>query len=91
MIVDITSEVYTNLKSTISNIYLGYPSINPTFPCVIFEEINNNSNEDTFDTNGEKYNDITFELNIFSESSNRLSDIKILRQKIDDVMSGLYV
>ena len=92
MIVDITNEVYTNLKDNITNavVLKAYPSTNPTFPCVTIEEISNTTNPNTIDTDGEQYNDISFEINIFSDGTVKLSEAMNVRKQVDDIMSGQY-
>lgn len=92
MIVDISNEVFTNLKTTLTGITVlnSYPSTIPTFPCVVFEEISNNTDPDTIDTSGENYSDIVFQIDIFSESESKSSEIKAIRESIDNIMSGLY-
>lgn len=92
MIVDITNEVYTNLKDTMVTVTVltAYPSTNPTFPCVTIEEISNTTNPNTIDTNGEQYNDISFEINIFSDGTSKVSETKTIRKQVDDIMSGQY-
>jgi len=92
MIIDIGNEVYTNLKASLVGIttFTAYPDTEPTFPCVVFSELTNTSNESTVDSGGEKYNDISFEVNIFSSSHAKLTEIKTIRKLVDDVMSSGY-
>lgn len=92
MIIDITNEVYTNLKTTMTsvNVLISYPSTSPSFPCITIEEISNTTNRNTIDTNGEEYNDISFEINIFSDDANKITEMKTIRKQIDDIMSGQY-
>lgn len=92
MIVDISNEVFTSLKTALTGIRVetSYPSTTPTFPCVVFEELSNNTDPETIDTSGEKYNDLVFQIDIFSESETKNSEIKSIRDSIDNVMSDLY-
>lgn len=92
MIVDITNEVYTNIKTTITNatVLPSYPSGDPTFPLITVDELINTTNQNTIDTNGEKYNDVTFEINIFSNSPTKVTEVKLFRGQVDEIMSGQY-
>lgn len=92
MIVDIYNEVYTNVKTTLSDLLVlnSYQSDTPTFPCVVIEEITNTADENTIDTNGEKYNDITFEVNIFTNSEQKISESKDIRKRVDAIFSDEY-
>lgn len=91
MIVDIFSEVYTILKKEIPNIFPYYPSSTPKFPCVTITESSNITNTNTIDSSGEKHNDITFEVNIFSDSlDTKHGEVRVIREKVDSIMSGKY-
>jgi hypothetical protein len=92
MVIDIINEIYTNLKTTLTDVTVlqNYPSTTPIFPCLVIEEISNTSNLNTINTLGEQYNDITFEINIFSDKTNKLSEVKKIRGEVDAIMSGQY-
>lgn len=92
MIVDITNEIYTTLKNSLTGITVlaTYPATTPKFPCVIVEEISNNTNTASIDTSGEKYNDVSIEINIFSQAKDKISEAKLIRNQIDSIMSGSY-
>lgn len=92
MIVDVTNEVYTTIKNTLVGVTVlsAYPSTTPIFPCVIVEEISNITDLDTVDTSGEHYSNVSIEINILSNSQNKISEVKGLRGQIDDIMSGQY-
>lgn len=92
MIVDITNEVYTNLKTALVGITVlpSYPSTTPVFPCVLFEEMTNTSNLATIDTSGEKCNDVSFEVNIFSNADNKLTEVRAIRKQVDTILADGY-
>lgn len=92
MIIDISNEIFTNLKNTITtaSVGLSYDDENDTFPCITFEENTNTTNEDSVDTSGETANDLAFEINIFTNGTDSRSTSKALRSQIDGIMSGQY-
>lgn len=92
MIIDITNEVFTNLKAVLVGITVlpSYPSSTPVFPCVLLEEMDNTSNLGTIDSDGESCGDISFEVNIYSNSDNRATEIKSLRKIVDTLMADGY-
>lgn len=92
MIIDISNEVFTNLKTNIStaSVYMGYPEQTPSFPCVTFDDLPNTTPIDLIDSGGEKFNNIGFEVNIFTVGLTKKSDAKALRSAVDSIMSGTY-
>lgn len=92
MIIDITNEVYSNLKIQLSptTVLQNFPSTTPVFPCVVIEELVNTSHLDSRDTGGEKYNNVTFEINIFSNTQNKITQVKSIRNQIDVIMADSY-
>lgn len=92
MIIDITNEVYTNIKNQLTPVTVlsTYPSTPPSFPCIIIEEMSNISIGSTIDTAGEHYNEVTLEVNIFSDSQYKVSEVKDLRNRIDSILSDQY-
>lgn len=92
MIIDITNEIYTNIKTELSNVTVltAYPLTTPIFPCVTVEESSNTTNGNSIDTEGEQYSDISFEINILSNATNKVTETKAIRKQIDDIMSGQY-
>lgn len=92
MIIDITNEVFTNLKTNITNATLltSYPNTTPTFPCITFEEISNNVDKLSVDTTGEHVNELSFEINIYTEGDNKMSVAKGFRKSADDILSDSY-
>jgi hypothetical protein len=92
MIVDITNEVFTNLKNTLIDVEVlsAYPSTTPNFPCVTVEELSNISHIESIDTAGEKYSVFSIEINIFSDSPDKMSQAKSIRNRIDTIMTGDY-
>lgn len=92
MIVDITNEVLSAIKTALSTIPVltSYPDTTPTFPLVTFEDLGNEVVVDTIDTSGENHNQVSFEINIFTNNSTKVSDARTIRNTIDGVMSGTY-
>lgn len=92
MIVDITSEVITRLRSELTPIKVmdSYPNKNASFPCVIVQELNNNSYQQTKDSIGQHHSNISLELNILTNSETKMSDAKTIRNQIDAILSDEY-
>lgn len=92
MIVDITNEVLSRLKTELSNgtVLTSYPSTTPDFPCVIVEELNNNSYDGSKDSSGNHHSDISIEINIFTTGMKRMTDAKTVRNSIDAILSDEY-
>lgn len=92
MIIDITNEVLTKIKTTLTGVTIltSYPSTVPIFPCVVIEESSNIINAVTVDSSGETHNDITFEINIFSNAPSKVTEAKLIRNQIDAIMSEFY-
>lgn len=92
MIVEVSNEIFTKLKTSISptKIQRGYQTTSPTFPLVTVMELENSTHEETVDSAGEQYNNIGFEINIFSNSMTASTEIEGIRKKVDDVMCGFY-
>ena len=84
MIVEIDNEVFTALKTKLSGkaTVLGeYPETQPTFPCVVFTEMSNNSYENSVDSSGENHNEVSFQIDIFSNAQNKRTQVKSLRKR----------
>ena len=92
MIVDITNEIYTVLKQALTGVTVleAYPSTVPTFPCIVVEEMQNLSDEETKDSSGFHYSRIALEINIFSNAENKISQVKNIRKQINDILNGNY-
>lgn len=92
MIVDITSEIITRLKTELAPIKImdSTPNTNASFPCVVVQELNNNSYQQTKDSIGHHHSNVTIEINIFTNSEVRMSEAKIIRGKIDVILSDEY-
>ena len=63
MIVDITNELYSILKTALTGIttLTDYPSTVPNFPTVVFTEMFNNSNPSTIDSGGENHSVVAYD------------------------------
>ena len=92
MIVTVENEIFNAIyiACPTAKVIKGNPNIAPTFPCITFIEKINTINEQTVDTSGEFANDITYEINIFSDSETPISECNSFRSAIDNIMSGQY-
>lgn len=92
MIVDITNEIYTKLKTELTGVEVlsTYQSTTPKFPTVIFEEIDNSANIGTKDSAGFQHSNIAYSIEIYTNGDTRMSKAKELRNKIDGIMSEYY-
>ena len=92
MIIDIFSEVFTNIKQTLSdiNVISSYPKTIPVFPCVVVDDKGNTTNIRSVDSSGETHNDGVFEIQIFSNTSNASTEIRSIRNRVDAIMSDEY-
>ena len=93
MITNIENEVYNSIFNACSpscKVVKGYPRTTSEFPCITFEEKINTSHDQSADSAGEFANDITYEINIFSNSRTPISECTPLRVLVDGVMSGTY-
>lgn len=90
MIIDITNELLTNIKTAldgIADVGTSYNEEVNTFPYVTFVELTNDSNDATFDTGGEKHNNMSFEIEIFANGSSRMTTAKEIRNTVDGVLT----
>lgn len=92
MIVNIANEVLTAIKNgcPMATVLAEYPSTTPSFPCIIVQELSNDTHLTSVDTSGETHNSISFEINIFSNAQNKITQVRGLRDTIDGIMSGAY-
>lgn len=92
MIIDITNEVYTNLKTTLTDVTVlpTYPSTIPVFPCITVEELTNTNNTDTHDSAGDHHSDASIEIYIYTNGEDRISKAKSIRNRIDVIMNDNY-
>ena len=92
MIVLSENEIFNELYNAIptAKVVKGNPEIAPSFPCVTVKERLNTTNRTTKDTSGEFANDVTYEINIFSNSETPIAECDEIRVLVDGVMSGTY-
>lgn len=92
MIIDIYNEVFTKLKTELSPVATlsAYNEDDPVIPCVVFEEMSNDTVLETVDTSGEFHNELSFEVNIFTTTSEKTTKSKELRKIVDSVLSDYY-
>ena len=92
MIVDVTNEAYTTIKNTLTDVTVlqDYPITSPSFPCAIVSESSNTEDLDTIDSSGAHYSSVILEVNIFSNKENKITQVKDIRNRIDNILSGTY-
>ena len=90
MIVDIYNQLFTILDADLVgiNVEPSYGNYEGDYPLVTLEESSNNGVPDTFDSGGERHNDIDFEINIFTIGNTRRSDAMAIRSQIDEIMTS---
>lgn len=92
MIIDISNEIITILDAELVGLAtISSPNQDEVveFPHVTFSEEENIANELTFDTSGEQHNDMSFEIEIYTTGDTKMTDAKVIRNKIDTVLNGL--
>jgi hypothetical protein len=90
MIIDITNELYTKLKTELvglCNVYSQNQNYDCEFPCVILQDTINTSGLTNFDSGGEKYNDVMISFKIYSEKTNSITDMNNIRNKLDEILT----
>lgn len=92
MIVDITNELLTELKTLLvgTMVVSSYQNNNTKFPIVVVEEIDNYDDEGTKDSSGYNFCDISIRVEIYTEGQNRMSAAKALRNSIDSLFSDTH-
>lgn len=91
--INIENELYTKVATAVRS---QYPSVNilsvdarmpSAFPCVSFVEADNYTALNTFDSGGEKYATVMYEVNIYSNKvNNQKSECKSILGIIDNIM-----
>lgn len=92
MIVDITNEILTDLKNTITDakVISSYQPTSTVFPVIVCEETDNVSDETTKDSSGFTHCKITLSIEIYTNGPNRMSKAKALRSSVDAIVSDKY-
>lgn len=92
MIIDITNQLFTEIKNTIKEctILSSYQNVIPSFPTIIFEEINNTSYKSTKDSSGYNHSLISFKVEIYTKGNGKAYQSKKIRDKVDKVLSDKY-
>lgn len=90
MIYDITNEIYTVIKTAMPDITVlqDYPNTTPVFPCVVVSDIGYTTDTDSIDSSGEFVNMGGINFAIFSNNSNRRTECKTIRNRIDAIISS---
>ncbi|HZJ99728.1 MAG TPA: hypothetical protein VFC79_06965 [Tissierellaceae bacterium] len=92
MIVDVFNEIFTKVKTELAgiNVIADYPFKVSDFPTVVVEEMENATDMRTFDSSGYNHSNVTFRIEIFTTGSNKLSNARNIRGRVDSIMSGDY-
>lgn len=95
MIVSITNEIITKLKTEIPNLTIlrEYPQTTPKFPCVIISEGDLEVDIGTLDSGGYQYNNYEITFDLYTIDDGTFGKIEIankLRVEIDNILSGEY-
>jgi len=92
MIVDITNEVLTKLKTELTPIQVlaEYPDTVSDFPCVTISELSNTGDILSKDSGGFNYSIVSLEINVFTTGATRKSKAKEIRNDIDAILSDEY-
>ncbi len=94
MIVDITNEVLTDIKTALRVIDVvvlsSYQPKVVKFPVVIVEELDNSAVIETKDSSGFQHSNIAFSIEIYTDGSKKMSKAKDIRDEVDVIMSGEY-
>ena len=92
MIVDITNEILTDLKTTITDakVLSSYQPTTTSFPVIVCEETDNVSDDNTKDSSGFTHCKITLSVEIYTNGPNRMSNAKTLRGAVDSILSDKY-
>ena len=92
MIVDITNEILTKIKTSIPDVTVisAYEDVKPTFPLITISEIDNSNDPFTRDSSGYNHCNCAIEINIYTNSENKELEAKEIRNKIDNICSDEY-
>lgn len=92
MIVDITNELFTKLKTDITDATLvtSFQADDSGFPRIVFVETANTGSPSTRDSGGEKHSVVAFDVNVFTSGNRKISISKDLRNKVDAILCDFY-
>lgn len=91
MIIDITNEILTKLKTDLVGIEVVTSNQDTEqFPRVVFTENLNSTHIESIDSSGETKNEIVFDINIYTVGDRKMSDAKSIRNQVDSIMSDFY-
>lgn len=91
MIIDIENIIMTKLKTELSDIeVVSGEQYTEVFPRVVLSESTNVTHVETVDSSGEKMNEVSLDINIYTIGDTKKSISKSIRKRIDDIMSGEY-
>lgn len=91
--IDITNRILTQLKNLFPSVTVTgeYTQDNElVFPVITLRELENTTFTETVSSAGEEHSALSFEINIFSNSKNKITDVKELRNSVDNIMSSTY-
>jgi len=92
MIVDITNELFTRLKTELTNVTVlpSYQPTTPNFPTVIFEESDNSAHISSKDSSGFTHSNVSYSVEIYTIGTKKMTDAKKIRNDIDAILSDDY-
>lgn len=91
MIVDISNELYTEIKNALTTVTVkkNYPKTLPNFPCVVMT-FSTSTDRATIDSSGETHNLQLIDINIFTQSESSNEDVISIRKNIDEILGNKY-
>jgi len=92
MIVNIVNEMFTKLDTDLTSVTVvtDYDEEVESFPRVVFYELTNNVNPDTRDSAGERHNQQSFQVEIYTVGKRKRTDAMKIRGEVDEILSGFY-
>lgn len=91
--IDIEKDVYQTVKSNLPSFVTCkqyYQNVERKFPLVTVEEIGNSMYEDFIDSSlEEKMTQVSYEVNVYSNSATKKEDCKRIMGTVDEIMFGM--
>lgn len=89
--IDVFNFIYTNLKEQLDAIDIpittGYQQKHNMFPIVVLDEVSNITDLNTLDTEGVYADNVSLEINIYSNSKTPRTEITPIKQLIDEYLT----
>jgi len=91
MIIDITNEILTKLKTDLSDVKVktSYQDEND-YPLVVFVEQSNVDVMETKDSEGVQHNEVMFQVDIFTKGNDKMTSAKSIRNLVDAIIGDFY-